>query len=1382
MTYTPSPGEEDPIDYSMKSPIFEVPDAPSNEPVEDLTSDEVDTQQESSTEAAQPAVTTTEEPQQPEQPTGNEEQNKESDLLDEDGFYKPLSAGEYLTGMGYGNKQVRERLSAPAVGTADTVSDTVSFLTRGNINIPKLSKYDDQATQVIREISGFVIPELLGVGALKWLGKIGHAKIGWSVGNNPWVRRISMAGLDIGVATGVAAVKTETEDPGNSFNFLSSALNLLPGNWDWVAKDLGTFKGQDPDLIRQKNIQADGIMMGSIPILGGIAKGISRARGATKLSTSTADIALDGLEITGNNAKSKAALAEIDPVAQAKDRTAQEIWERNPDRTTQWSDLTPDQRKEMIEFYDSNGDLPTRGVNAADEPYEMIVDWTLDQDSALDELGRYNVSRYGDIDIPMKGVNDLYEFNEVGMRTVDDLGIFGAAIDQARIARNAGTTMGRLRNMLSPAAKKYAVDNLNSVDDITLGLTKALDDIDDVRVNGGDWSLTMNDINKAGDDLVVDFFDPSLDVNGIRRMLGDSIKKNADGVEVLMAGSYGDVFNQLVKMGKEFNSMTIAKAQAYVGTSLAGQLSDAAEMARLNRDSMIAVEAAQERILDNMKYLMRLKGSTNFYKNQKNSLATLFDTSAAVSKQTPEELRSSYSASMEVLNQQIDQFGDELAYSFKQYPELGEAIMELYELTDGRVFGIETINDTLRKSFGWANPFKSQDPNTPNLIGQAVRANWFNSVLSALGTPTRAFVGNIGGIIDEPVSYFAGALVRGDMQSIQKGMYAYRAFGDIRAKAAPLMRDLFRKASQNVKGIELATDLDYSITIDKKLDSMRALAAAEADRGNTGLQYMINEYITLQEMAQHPALKFSSNLMTGMDGLPQSMIANAEARFRAIEKGAQAGLNNPFMLQQIANSEYNKMFKDGTLLKDQAAKYASDRISLRANTPLAEGLNEMVKKFPWTRLFFPFPGTQANVFNIIDETIPAPFRSFQRDINELAYTSLDKFQENPQLMRDILERKGYDVNTMDAQSQLQAIVRLKNKTVGRKAISTFVVGSFAAMYFNNRVTGEGIYDKQAQTAREKTAQIPRNSVMGPDGKWYSYMELLGPGYGRWVSTLVTGLENANYLGSGNLENIEKKLAVVFGGILEEDSGLSSLTPLMEMIQGNKYSMNRWTAGMVNSLGPLGGLRNEMGNILNGGLRIVDNDIRAMIANRNKAFGLIVPEGDLPKLTNPLDGTVPNEYNPILRLYNTFSPVKVTSQASENSLFLNDIGYSYTTMFKKYKGVDLLPEEREALFKLVAEDGQFNRDVTRVRNKAERIGYIDRLREAKANGASGEELKDYLLIQKEIRDAAKVSEEFAFARLDYKYLKAIYDRIEDRKIKSSRSQIGAESFIQQVPTR
>ena len=1119
--------------------------------------------------------------------------------------------------------------------------------------------------------------------------------------------------------------------------------------------------------------------MGGIPILGGIAAGFRKMKGATSLSVSKADLAIDGLEFTGNTAKSKAALAELDPAVQFKNKNAAERWDAAGGTDTPWDDLPPSVQKEMTEFYDKMGYLPER----TGAPEELIVDWALDQDSALDELGRYNISKFGeDGDIALKGVHDLYEYNEVGMRTVDDLGIFGAAVDQARISRNAGTTMGRLRNMVSPAVKKYVGDNLNSVDDITLSFAKNLEDIDDVSVAGRDWSLSMDDINKAGEDLVVDFFDPTLDVNGIKRMLGKGIKTLEDGTEVLMPGSYGDVFNQLVKMGKEFNSMDIAKAQAYVGTSLAGQISDAAEMARLTRDSPVMIEAAQERILDNMKYLMRLKGSTNYYKNLKSNLGNMFDTAEAVSKRTPEQLRDGYADAMEILNREIDQFGDELAYSFKQYPELGDAILELYELTAGRVYGIDTINDTLKKSFGWASPFKAQDPNTPNLIGNAVRANWFNSVLSAIGTPLRAFAGNITGLIDEPVSYFAGALMRQDMESVKKGMYAYRAIGDIRTKAAPLMRDLFKKASQNVKGVELATDLDYSINIDRKLDSMRALAAAEADRGNTGIQFAINEYITLQEMAQHPALKFNSNSMTGMDGLPQSMVANAEARFRALEVGAKEGITDMAKLKQIADQEYNSMFDGGTLLTDKAAKYGADRIALRADTPLAQGLNEMTKKFPWTRLFFPFPGTQANILNIVDETIPFPFRSFQEDINKLAYTSLDKFQENPMMMREILEKKGYNVDDMDAESQLQALIRLKNKTLGRKGISTFIVGSFTGMYFGGRVTGEGIFDKQAQNAREKTAQIPKNSVMGLDGRWYSYMEILGPGYGRWVSTLVTALENANYLGSGNLENIEKKLAVIFGGVLEEDSGLSALTPIMEMLQGNKYAANRWASGMINSLGPLGGLRNEMGNILNGGLRIVDNDIKAMMANRNKALGLIIPDADLPKLTNPLDGTVPNEYNPIMRLWNSWSPVKMTAKASENSLFLNDVGYSYTSMFKKYQGVDLESKEREALFKLVAEDGQFKRDITRIRKYAERIGYIDKLREAKANGASGEELKDYLQIQKQIRDAAKVSEEMAFARLDHKHMKAIFDRVQEKTIKSQRSQIGAQSFIQQVPTR
>ena len=61
----------------------------------------------------------------------------------------------------------------------------------------------------MREISGFVIPELAGVGLISKLGKVAHARIGWSIGNNAWVRRISQAGIDFGVASGISGIKEE---------------------------------------------------------------------------------------------------------------------------------------------------------------------------------------------------------------------------------------------------------------------------------------------------------------------------------------------------------------------------------------------------------------------------------------------------------------------------------------------------------------------------------------------------------------------------------------------------------------------------------------------------------------------------------------------------------------------------------------------------------------------------------------------------------------------------------------------------------------------------------------------------------------------------------------------------------------------------------------------------------------------------------------------------------------------------------------------------------------------------------------------------------------------------------------------------------------------
>ena len=60
------------------------------------------------------------------------------------------------------------------------------------------------------------------------------------------------------------------------------------------------------------------------------------------------------------------------------------------------------------------------------------------------------------------------------------------------------------------------------------------------------------------------------------------------------------------------------------------------------------------------------------------------------------------------------------------------------------------------------------NPDTPNLIGSAIRGNVMNSMLSSIETPLRALYGNLAGTVFEPVNMMAGAAMRGDVKSMSR--------------------------------------------------------------------------------------------------------------------------------------------------------------------------------------------------------------------------------------------------------------------------------------------------------------------------------------------------------------------------------------------------------------------------------------------------------------------------------------------------------------------------------------------------------------------------------------------------------------------------------------
>ena len=122
-----------------------------------------------------------------------------------------------------------------------------------------------------------------------------------------------------------------------------------------------------------------------------------------------------------------------------------------------------------------------------------------------------------------------------------------------------------------------------------------------------------------------------------------------------------------------------------------------------------------------------------------------------------------------------------------------------------------------------------------------------------------------------------------------------------------------------------------------------------------------------------------------------------------------------------------------------------------------------------------------------------------------------------------------------------------------------------------------------------------------------------------------------------------------------------------------HPFQRWIAHQLNTAAPLAGQRKDLSDLVDSGLKNMDNEIADIVKNRNRG---VFPGGEEDtQITNPLDGTQPNNYNFLQRLINKISPVKVHTGPSELGTFLNDIEYPQSMLFRTIDGVKLTKEEK-----------------------------------------------------------------------------------------------------------
>ncbi len=1203
-----------------------------------------------------------------------------------------------------------EQYAAIPVGVVDFATDLINNIP--GVEIPKMPEFQYKEYEAARNIASVVVPTMVGTGVLGAAGRAANTRVGWGIGQNKFMQWIGNRGVESLAGLGVGVVSSEYEGD----NLTGTLKKSFPKTYDFIPDSVATLDTDSPDEKRQKNIRED-IGGGMFVELLGSAIRFGTAIGQTGLAVRRSN------KLVGETAEARKWLSENSP----KPRS--------------------------------------------DDPEAYLVEGAIKQEEALDEIGAYNVMNHPDMDVALKGVHDLFDYSELGVRTVDDFGIVGASIDQVRVARNLDSVNGRMGNIVSEPAIKYGLQSAENSNEIVMGLADQLHKAGEIGMEGSNWKVTFKDVIDENENLAISMIDPRMSKSDIRKVLEPHIVRQPDGTEVLLEEGFEVASKALRQLGSEVTGMDMARAQSLLAGSLSGRVSDLAEGARLMHGTH-AVKVAQDKVIDLMQHITQLTASAKYYKNRKMNLSQMVQNGFKNIEGYNEATALGAGETAQRIFQDSQRFGSTMRMIADNQPELMDQFLMAYELTDGRIDTIAKMNQYI---FGMTADLGkgiiNLDPDVENKIIAGVWSNVFNSILSAFVTPIQALAGNFGGIVSQPIAHFGGAVAAGDLKALQRGWMAYSSIGETLQRALPYAGDVFMKASREPESVRAGTRLDLLLQSEREMTFLKEAARTQAEKGNDGLEYLVNQIEMLNDFAKDPVLRFGPNAMTALDGFTGVFNASAEARFRAMDELVEAG--KPITkenLQPIADKYYSQMFGSDGMLNDEAVKYSTSEMALNLDTPIAQGVSDIVKRVPAMRPFLMFPTTGMNIVDVAGKYNPL-LTPFQRDVNELANTPLALLLADETQVDDILRTRNFDVDSMSAAAKRDKIADLKYITRGRKAIGATAVSAAIGLIMNDRLTGDGLHDRQTQRSREKQSSWKKRSIKGLDGKWYSY-EGLGP-VADWIALVANISDNFDTLGSANTEHMLEKAMFVLGAAITDRTGLSTIKPLMDILSGNEGAMNRWSAGFVNSLGPLAGQRGEWSRIFSQGLMEVNDDFTAMLANRNRFAMEMDPAGSAPYVYSPVTGEKANGYGFLQRLWNAYSPLKIHAEQSDEEKFLQEIEYDSSTTFNTYKGEGLLAEEKSELFRIMGERGEWRRSIASIMKDAGDWKSIARLRNLRRQGVTSDDtaLQDWDYLHIRLDQARRAAEKIAFEDLNSEIMVGIETRVFENKMEERASNRG-----------
>ena len=1145
---------------------------------------------------------------------------------------------------------------AELTGLADFAQGTVNLVTApfrqlGVPEVPQISKFESKEFQVVRDLSSVILPSLAlgGMGVAggaaaqaRWGSKLG--KLG-KLGDSVAFSRFAKVGVQAGTGALVDYVApTNAEDD----NVAATLKENWPQTWGWISPNWATQDEDSPDIKRLKNMKEGVLLSIAADLIVGASKILS-----------------------------------------ARGKTATGMFVPEVEKATQVTKRLNDAKK-------------------AKTPEDVVVESAKKQKEAVDEVGQYNLTKSIDLDKPIFGVSDVYDDLEYGMRTADPGGVLGMAVDSYRINNGIDTVYGRIGSGVTPAALKFATEGDEGASILIQGMVKQMQETGPYgyRFSNGKYA-SFAEISADGDRLAAELNE--LNAKDLKLRLSDVSFEHETGVKIVREEAYNAVVKSIKYYLKEFASLDHAKAHAYLANSLSGQVSDMAEGLRL-MDGTVAVQRAQEEILDRIQILMAAKGQrsyidgralnlkkmwnrrNNFYSRGKDKLREL----GILAKAEIEDVPAALKQKAEEAKQTVDVF----RAVNKERPELFGPLMLAWEHTDGKINTMTKLNNYINNSTGmFSKLLVDTQSEIPSAWTQGVWANIYNSVLSSVVTPTVAGISNAALIVERPVATFMGAAINGmDRTQMRRALYQYQAFGDSFVKGWKHMNEVWKRATKDPSSVGYIMRDDIARKNEKQLEILNSYADAQSQLGNDGPAAMVAHIEELNALAEFPWLRYGSNAMSALDGFTRSLVGSAEARGRAFDAvNTSGGRLSDDMMDLISENHYKAMFDKNGIISDQAVEYASREISMNLDTGLSQGIGDILRDLPAAKPFMMFPRTSMNValFNGSHNPLGllpgiGPAKRFQDSLHKFSRPFEDMAEAE---VRTLLDSRGlsYTDETMEL-----VYNNIRAELKGRKALGALAVFTVGSYFLSGNIRGLGHFDKETQRARRDQDWAPI-TTKGLDGRWYSY-DKLGP-MSDWASLTATVMDNImiGTLTPQGGTDLLNKLGFIISASVTSKSFMSQLEPLNDMLSGNPAALARWAASFGSGMAPLSGLRNDFSRLMQPQLKVVEQELGALIANRNPVL-----KDELYDQYDYIDGgLVGISDNPWTNAFNALSPWKVHDRVSDEKQFLTDIEYDgRPTLNTDGNGVKLTAEQKSAVAQKMGANGYFKDRIQEIMNSYE----------------------------------------------------------------------------------